>query len=188
MSHHVLSFPAKKPESQPKPLAQKKPNGTSAEVSAQLSMPTSRFSQLSFDRADLEKEPLDTAEEAPRPRQKPSADPLHSAEKLAARNRQKTAKLPKNVKVCPAQFLSTTHRAFPMSKAVYEASGMEFGVVVESFPLLKDVEMPVIDSGSCAIVRCKTCRAYLNPYVVFENESTFFVYLEFLQFFNISVF
>lgn len=73
---------------------------------------------------------------------------------------------------CPKNFISSSHKSFPMSKSILKASGMQFCVHVEVLPASDSaVDVPCVDSGDSIIVRCKNCRAYINPYSFFKSAN-----------------
>lgn len=63
---------------------------------------------------------------------------------------------------CPAKYMRLTCSAMPNSQQLRQRWKLPLSVVVQ--PLV-DNEVPVVDLGSAGIVRCRTCRTYVNPFV-----------------------
>jgi len=75
--------------------------------------------------------------------------------------------IPQNyVQNCSPDLLRCTLTKIPESKSILQKSRMPFGILVHPF---KDMDkLPVV---SCQqIVRCRGCRTYINPFVVFRGE------------------
>ena len=70
---------------------------------------------------------------------------------------------------CPGNYMRLTTARFPKSAALQKNTGVPVGAVLT--PLAKgDKEVPVVNFGAIGVVRCKKCRAYINPFVTWlEN-------------------
>ncbi|KAA0189661.1 hypothetical protein HAZT_HAZT002439 [Hyalella azteca] len=70
------------------------------------------------------------------------------------------------VKNCSPEILRCTFTKIPETKNILQKAKMPFGILIHPF---KDLEqLPVV---SCQqIVRCRACRTYINPFVVFRGE------------------
>ena len=64
---------------------------------------------------------------------------------------------------CPDPFMCMTQGVVAQNAALQQKSKMPFGVALH--PLHPGQAVPVVNMGSVGIVRCKTCRAYINPFV-----------------------
>lgn len=67
---------------------------------------------------------------------------------------------------CSPDLLRCTFTKVPETKSVMQKSKLPFGILIHPF---KDLEqLPVV---SCQqIVRCRACRTYINPFVVFRGD------------------
>jgi len=73
---------------------------------------------------------------------------------------------PKPEWTAPKEFVRCTLETWPNSNDILDKTGLPFGI---SFHPLANTNkpVPVVNFGECHIIRCKTCRAYINPYVSF---------------------
>jgi len=64
------------------------------------------------------------------------------------------------------RYVRTTLESWPATNELLDKTGLPWGI---SFHPLANTEIPVpvVNFGECNIVRCKVCRAYVNPYVTF---------------------
>eukprot|EP01091_Cochliopodium_minus_P016258 TRINITY_DN6039_c0_g1_i1.p1 TRINITY_DN6039_c0_g1~~TRINITY_DN6039_c0_g1_i1.p1 ORF type:complete len:857 (+),score=251.64 TRINITY_DN6039_c0_g1_i1:26-2596(+) len=60
---------------------------------------------------------------------------------------------------------SMTLNQIPQSQAILSKSQIPLGAVIH--PLAAGIEIPVVDLGPAGVIRCKNCRAYINPFVEF---------------------
>mmetsp|Transcript_23629 Transcript_23629/g.43888 ORF Transcript_23629/g.43888 Transcript_23629/m.43888 type:complete len:1164 (+) Transcript_23629:320-3811(+) len=69
--------------------------------------------------------------------------------------------------LCDKRFMRSTFGSFPASDALRQQSTLSLGVVLQ--PLAdansSEEEVPVVNFGSIGVVRCRVCRAYINPFV-----------------------
>lgn len=75
---------------------------------------------------------------------------------------------------CLPTYMSFTMGAMPASAALATKSALPFGVCVQ--PLAEGEGclaegIPVVNFGSAGVVRCKKCRAYINPFVRFSDQG-----------------
>eukprot|EP00808_Paulinella_micropora_P026847 g57638.t1 len=80
---------------------------------------------------------------------------------------------PANVRPCHPEVFSCTSQVFPNSSSLRNRSNLPFGCLMR--PLAMPVGCPpltVVNFGSVGVVRCKQCRAYINPYVSFTMNGT----------------
>ncbi|KAL6066051.1 Protein transport protein Sec24B [Balamuthia mandrillaris] len=70
---------------------------------------------------------------------------------------------------CPATFMRMTINAIPNSPAMLTKACIPLGAVVQ--PLSHGEEVPVVNFGSIGILRCRNCRAYINPFVQFIDAG-----------------
>ncbi|XP_076459524.1 protein transport protein Sec24A-like isoform X2 [Babylonia areolata] len=72
---------------------------------------------------------------------------------------------PKHVNCNPDVFRCTLN-AIPQSSALLNKSRLPLGILIHPFKDLS--QLPVIQSS--VIVRCRSCRTYINPFVVFVDQ------------------
>mmetsp|Transcript_10452 Transcript_10452/g.19075 ORF Transcript_10452/g.19075 Transcript_10452/m.19075 type:complete len:883 (-) Transcript_10452:235-2883(-) len=76
--------------------------------------------------------------------------------------------VPDYVYTCDPKQLSLTTNVFPTTTTTAQRSKVPLGIVLQ--PLAEsEVECPLINFGSVGVVRCKHCRAYINPYVIWTD-------------------
>lgn len=74
--------------------------------------------------------------------------------------------VPPNQKNCSPEVFRCTLNAIPNSQGLLNKVKLPLGLIIHPF---KDLDsLPVISAGT--IVRCKRCRAYINPFVEFLDE------------------
>lgn len=67
---------------------------------------------------------------------------------------------------CSPDIFRCTLTKVPETKSVLQKSRLPFGILIHPF---KDLEhLPVVSCNT--IVRCRSCRTYINPFVVFKGE------------------
>ncbi len=64
---------------------------------------------------------------------------------------------------CPENCMAFTQQVVPTNAALQIKSKLPFGVALH--PLCPAEAVPLVNMGAVGIVRCKTCRAYINPFV-----------------------
>ena len=64
-------------------------------------------------------------------------------------------------------------KTLPSTAQVASASKLPLGVVCQPMALdsQQDAPLDVVNFGSTGIVRCKKCRAYVNPFVAWVNNG-----------------
>ncbi|KAJ1453650.1 Sec23/Sec24 trunk domain-containing protein [Pelagophyceae sp. CCMP2097] len=75
---------------------------------------------------------------------------------------------------CDARYMRCTVGKFGNSAATQAAAKVPFGVVCQPMALDTSndgVPLEVVNFGSTGIVRCKKCRAYINPFVSWVNNG-----------------
>ncbi|GBG28457.1 Protein transport protein SEC24 [Hondaea fermentalgiana] len=72
---------------------------------------------------------------------------------------------------CDKAWLDPTLSKFPTSDALSEQSALPLGCILQPLAEHPDgKEPPVVNFGSVGVVRCRACRAYINPFVIWlEN-------------------
>lgn len=72
---------------------------------------------------------------------------------------------------CRPSYLAFTMGAMPQAKELVERSRLPFGLCVhplaEGEGSLGRGGVPVVNFGAAGVVRCKRCRAYINPFAKF---------------------
>ena len=74
---------------------------------------------------------------------------------------------------CSKRTMQMTVNAFPNSSALAGRLGVPIGCLIQ--PLAQpppDRPVPVVNFGSIGVVRCKRCRAYINPFVAWTDNGT----------------
>lgn len=67
---------------------------------------------------------------------------------------------------CKREIFCSTLTKVPETKSVLQKSRVPFGILIHPF---KDLEhLPVVSCNT--IVRCRACRTYINPFVVFKGD------------------
>lgn len=52
-----------------------------------------------------------------------------------------------------------------------KASQMPLGCIIRPLaPAKENEKIPVVNFGACGVVRCERCRAYINPFVTFQDH------------------
>ena len=74
---------------------------------------------------------------------------------------------------CPPTYFATTVGKFPNSSTLANQAGVPIGAIVQPLAESDDPadEIPVVNYGSVGIVRCKRCRAYMNPFVQWHENG-----------------
>ena len=63
-------------------------------------------------------------------------------------------------------FCTASLQEWPANPEMLDKTGLPFSVTFH--PMAETGgEVPVVNFGDCHIIRCKRCRTYINPYVVF---------------------
>ncbi|GIX65851.1 protein transport protein Sec24, putative [Babesia caballi] len=72
----------------------------------------------------------------------------------------------------PSQFVRTTFKVLPSSPELMKKIGIPLAVVCRPLAPLPEgyPEIPLVDSGSEKIARCKQCRGYINPFAQFDGS------------------
>lgn len=65
----------------------------------------------------------------------------------------------------PDAFFSITLGQVPQSQPILSKCQIPLGAIIH--PLAPGVEVPQVNMGQVGIIRCKFCRAYINPFVDF---------------------
>ena len=69
-----------------------------------------------------------------------------------------------------SEYLRSTLNAVPKNSSLLKKSKLPFAMVIRPYTKLLDSEDPIPTSDDGVVVRCRRCRAYLNPFVqVIEN-------------------
>lgn len=75
---------------------------------------------------------------------------------------------------CSPAFMTLTTGAVPMNSAIAQKAALPFGLTL--CPLSETEgpiasRIPVVDFGEAGVIRCKKCRAYINPFVKFGDAG-----------------
>ncbi|GAA0172695.1 vesicle coat protein [Lithospermum erythrorhizon] len=70
---------------------------------------------------------------------------------------------------CSSRFLRLTTNTIPSSQSLASRWHLPLGAVV--CPLAEGEEVPVVNFGTSGIIRCRRCRTYVNPFVVFMDSG-----------------
>jgi protein transport protein SEC24 len=103
------------------------------------------------------------------------AQPVHAAEIDQA---PPPINLPANLAVtpsphsnCPPPYIRSTLTCVPTTHSLLKKSKLPFALIVQPYTSLHDDEAPVPVIDDQVISRCRRCRAYINPYVVFLDHG-----------------
>uniref|UniRef100_A0A7S1CB04 Protein transport protein SEC24 n=1 Tax=Bicosoecida sp. CB-2014 TaxID=1486930 RepID=A0A7S1CB04_9STRA len=73
-----------------------------------------------------------------------------------------------NSLVCDPAFMQVTVGAMGSTQSTTQKAGLPFGITLHPMCERPGVEpLPVVNFGAAGVVRCKTCRAYVNPFARF---------------------
>jgi protein transport protein SEC24 len=70
---------------------------------------------------------------------------------------------------CPAPFVRMTYACAPNTPDLQSHAAVPFGAVFQ--PLAPDADVPLVNFGRMAIPRCRSCRAYINPFVTWRENG-----------------
>ncbi|XP_058104193.1 protein transport protein SEC24 A-like [Magnolia sinica] len=69
---------------------------------------------------------------------------------------------------CHPRYLRLTTRAIPNSQTLFSRWHLPLGVVIHPLAEAPDGEkLPIVNFGPTGIIRCRRCKAHVNPYVTF---------------------
>jgi protein transport protein SEC24 len=68
---------------------------------------------------------------------------------------------------CPPNWLRMTINAVPNTPALLQKVGIPFGCIIHPMAQSEEYKIPVVNFGRVGIMRCRKCRAYINPFVQF---------------------
>lgn len=73
---------------------------------------------------------------------------------------------------CEKSLLRVTTERIPHSFQLQKESAIPLGIIVKPFGVASSgEEFPAINIGGKPIVRCKECRAYVNPFIRFIDNG-----------------
>jgi len=75
---------------------------------------------------------------------------------------------------CDGRYMRCSVKTLPATAQVASACKLPLGVICQPMALDADQDAPpldVVNFGSTGIVRCKKCRAYVNPFVAWVNNG-----------------
>eukprot|EP01113_Clastostelium_recurvatum_P009522 TRINITY_DN1458_c0_g2_i2.p1 TRINITY_DN1458_c0_g2~~TRINITY_DN1458_c0_g2_i2.p1 ORF type:complete len:1117 (-),score=203.17 TRINITY_DN1458_c0_g2_i2:19-3039(-) len=77
--------------------------------------------------------------------------------------------MPTAANMCPPRYARMTVNAVPATQALLTKSSIPLGLVLHPLaqPEHEGEHIPVVNFGSCGIVRCRRCRTYVNPFAPF---------------------
>ncbi|KAI1319583.1 hypothetical protein F5Y16DRAFT_390768 [Xylariaceae sp. FL0255] len=72
---------------------------------------------------------------------------------------------------CPPKYVRSTLNAVPTTHSLLKKSKLPFALVIQPYAALHDTDdnVPVVQDQ--VIARCRRCRTYINPYVVFLDQG-----------------
>eukprot|EP01121_Diplochlamys_sp_Union-15-3_P010019 TRINITY_DN2768_c0_g1_i1.p1 TRINITY_DN2768_c0_g1~~TRINITY_DN2768_c0_g1_i1.p1 ORF type:complete len:755 (+),score=92.40 TRINITY_DN2768_c0_g1_i1:51-2315(+) len=78
-----------------------------------------------------------------------------------------------SVVVCPAEYVRATVHVFPRTSSLLKESAVPYGFIIHPLNQAaeKYEEIPIVDFGNAGVIRCRQCRAYINPYVMFLDAG-----------------
>lgn len=68
---------------------------------------------------------------------------------------------------CSPNLVQSTMSLFASNNKIYRRSNLQFGIICQP---LSENNLPVINFGT-NVIRCKVCRAYINPYAEIMNKG-----------------
>jgi protein transport protein SEC24 len=74
---------------------------------------------------------------------------------------------------CDPRYMRLSVRAMPNSSSLRVKSGLPFGMVVRPFgddPADPDC-VPLVNTTSTGVIRCRRCRTYINPFVTWADQG-----------------
>lgn len=74
---------------------------------------------------------------------------------------------------CLPEYMRMTVRAIPNSPQLLNQWRLPFGVIVHPMAPTPEgaPEIPLVDFGTNAIIRCRRCRTYINPFITFADQG-----------------
>eukprot|EP01125_Pyxidicula_operculata_P014797 TRINITY_DN4973_c0_g1_i1.p1 TRINITY_DN4973_c0_g1~~TRINITY_DN4973_c0_g1_i1.p1 ORF type:complete len:818 (-),score=253.42 TRINITY_DN4973_c0_g1_i1:19-2472(-) len=77
---------------------------------------------------------------------------------------------PKEEYQCPKELMRMTINCAPQTSQLAQKAAIPFGAVIH--PLnASAAPIPLVDFGNIGVIRCKRCRAYINPYIIFQDAG-----------------
>ncbi|KAH6653765.1 COPII component protein [Truncatella angustata] len=72
---------------------------------------------------------------------------------------------------CPPRYMRSTLNAIPTQNSLLKKSKLPFALVIQPYAALHDIDdaVPVVQDQ--VIARCRRCRTYINPYVIFLDQG-----------------
>ncbi|KAI1763701.1 hypothetical protein GGR53DRAFT_358547 [Hypoxylon sp. FL1150] len=72
---------------------------------------------------------------------------------------------------CPPKYIRSTLNAVPTTHSLLKKSKLPFALVIQPYAALHDIDdnVPIIQDQ--VIARCRRCRSYINPYVIFLDQG-----------------
>ncbi|KAI0023494.1 protein transport protein SEC24 [Xylariomycetidae sp. FL0641] len=72
---------------------------------------------------------------------------------------------------CPPKYIRSTLNAVPTTHSLLKKSKLPFALVIQPYAALHDIDDPVPVVQDQVIARCRRCRTYINPYVIFLDQG-----------------
>lgn len=74
---------------------------------------------------------------------------------------------------CPLLYMRPSINVVPNSTSLMDKSSIPFGCIIHPMAksTSKEDRIPVVNFGASGIIRCRRCRAYINPFVVFCDNG-----------------
>ena len=72
---------------------------------------------------------------------------------------------------CPPKYIRSTLNAVPTTHSLLKKSKLPFALVIQPYAALHDDQDPVPVVQDQVIARCRRCRTYINPYVIFLDQG-----------------
>ncbi|KAH8645657.1 COPII component protein [Xylariales sp. PMI_506] len=72
---------------------------------------------------------------------------------------------------CPPKYMRSTLNAVPTTNSLLKKSKLPFALIIQPYAALHDIDdnVPVVQDQ--VIARCRRCRTYINPYVIFLDQG-----------------
>ena len=73
---------------------------------------------------------------------------------------------------CDPAFMRVTTNVIPLNAQLKQKWGLPLGAVIHPMAERPDHDgVPLVNFGSCGIIRCRRCRTYINPFVEFVQTG-----------------
>eukprot|EP01084_Bolivina_argentea_P044981 82785_1 len=76
------------------------------------------------------------------------------------------------IEECSVNFMDSSIDYFPSTSTMHRASNLDFGVICQPLTQSQDgVETPLVQFNEGSAIRCRACRAYINPFIEWVSNG-----------------